>query len=163
MSSSKPTLYLETSIPSYQVARPSRDIITLAHQELTHEWWKDSLPAFEVYISVVVLEEAARGDPDQARQRLEALADFTVLEMTEEVERATAVYVDKLPLPERAFRDGAHLAFACVCDIDYLVTWNCAHMANAMMRRRLEKINSQENLATSVICTPEELSTIVGD
>ena len=133
----KATLYLETTVPSYYVSRPSRDIVVLAHQEVTRDWWKHRLPLFDVYISAVVLEEASRGDPGQARRRLDALSTFRVLEVTEEVEDLSGIYVKELGIPVHALRDAAHLAFACSYGVEYLVTWNCAHIANAELRRRL--------------------------
>jgi hypothetical protein len=89
----KPTLYLETTTPSYYTARPVRDVIVLAHQELTRMWWEQRLPLFAVYISPVVLEEARQGDPAAAHRRLEVLAGFSVLEATPTIEHLAAVYM----------------------------------------------------------------------
>jgi hypothetical protein len=153
----KPTLYLETTIPSYYTARPVRDVIVLAHQEITRTWWEHRLPLFDVYISPVVLEEARQGDPEPARRRLEVLATFPVLEATPAIESLAATYMTQLTLPGKALRDAAHLAFACGYELDYLVTWNCTHIANAEIRRRLLAINATIGRQTPIICTPEEL------
>jgi hypothetical protein len=152
-----PTLYLETTIPSYYTARPVRDVIVLAHQEITRTWWEQRLPVFDVYISPVVLEEARQGDPVAAQKRLEVLASFPVLEATSAIERLAETYMTQLALPGKALRDAAHLAFACGHELDYLVTWNCAHIANAELRRRLMALNAALGLQTPIICTPEEL------
>jgi predicted nucleic acid-binding protein len=154
----KPTLYLETTIVSYLVSRPSRDVIVLAHQEVTRSWWGRWRDEFTVYVSPVVLEEAGVGDPTQARQRLEALRTFSVLEASPRVEELAGTYYAKLDFPERAIRDAAHLAFAVAYAVDYLVTWNCAHLANAHVRRRLARLNEGLGVRTPTICTPEELS-----
>jgi hypothetical protein len=153
----KPTLYLETTVCSYYTARPVRDIVALAHQEITRDWWERRLTLFEVYISPVVLEEARQGDPGPAQKRLEALSAFPVLEATSEIETLAQTYVSKLALPGKALRDAAHLAFACGYELDYLVTWNCTHIANAEIRRLLISLNDELGLRTPIICTPEEL------
>lgn len=153
----KPTLYLETTIPSYYTARLVRDVIILAHQEITRIWWEQRLPLFDTYVSAVVLEEARQGDPEAARRRMEALAGFPILEATAEIERLAEGYMTRLDRPTKALRDAAHLAFACAHQLDYLLTWNCAHIANAEFRRRLVDINVGLGLETPTICTPEEL------
>jgi predicted nucleic acid-binding protein len=153
----KPTLYLETTIPSYYTARPVRDVVALAHQEITRTWWDNRLPLFDVYISPVVLEEARQGAPEPAQRRLEVLATFPVLEATPAIEHLAATYMTQLVLPGKALRDAAHLAFACGYELDYLLTWNCAHIANAEIRRRLMAINAADGRQTPIICTPEEL------
>jgi hypothetical protein len=159
----KPTVYLETTVPSYYVARPSRDVIILAHQEITRDWWEHRLPLFDVYISPVVLEEASQGDAEQVRRRLECLAKFPILKATPETERLAEVYMRELNLPPKAIRDAAHLAFACENELDYLVTWNCGHIANAEFRRRLLETNIAKGVYTPVICTPEELMGVEGE
>ena len=152
-----PVLYLETTVVSYLVARPSRDVVVLAHQEITRQWWTARREAFSIYVSPVVLEEAALGDAEQARERLQLLAPYPVLSASDHVEQIAAAYLRELRLPERALRDAAHLAFACTYAVDYLLTWNCAHIANAEVRRQLARVNDRLGLVTPVICTPEEL------
>ena len=153
----KPTLYLETTIPSYYTSRPTRDIVVLAHQEITRTWWEHRLPLFDAYVSPVVLEEVRQGDPEAARRRLEVLGNFPVLEATPVIESLAATYMADLMLPGKALRDAAHLAFACGYELDYLVTWNCAHIANAEVRRRLVGVNAVNGRQTPIISTPEEL------
>ncbi|MBI5528103.1 MAG: type II toxin-antitoxin system VapC family toxin [Deltaproteobacteria bacterium] len=153
----KLSLYVETSVPSYYVSRDSRDVVVLAHQQITRAWWETRLPDFRAFVSPVVLEEARAGDPEQARKRLEVLAGFEILEAGENVERLAARYMAEFKLPGGAIRDAAHLAFACVHEMDFLVTWNCAHIANAEVVRRLAKINAEAGISTPTICTPEEL------
>ncbi len=154
---SKPTLYLENTIVSYLAARPSRDLIVAAHQQITREWWDRRRDAFTIYISPVVLEEASQGDPQAARARLELLDALPVLAATPRVEEVANVYFAELGLPDRVVRDAAHLAFAVVYEVEYLLMWNCAHIANAEIRRRLQALNARLGLHTPTICTPEEL------
>lgn len=153
----KPRLYIESSVVSYRVSRPSRDVIVLAHQEITRTWWKTCLPRYDVCISQVVVEEIRRGDPEAAARRLDSVSGFVYLPISEKVEQLAAVYLDDLLFPEKALRDTLHIALASVHDVDYLVTWNCAHIANAHIRRRLAEINAREGVSVPVICTPEEL------
>ena len=153
----KPSLYIETTVPSYYVSRDSRDVVVLAHQQITRAWWENRLADFRAYISPVVLAEACEGDALQARKRMEVLAPFPVLEASQTVEKLSAQYVAEFRLPGSAIRDAAHLAFACVYRMDFLVTWNCAHIANGEIIRRLARFNAVAGVATPTICTPEEL------
>lgn len=153
----KPTVYIETSVVSYYVSRPSRDVIALAHQEITRNWWDERLSNFRACISPIVIEEAQQGDEQQAKKRLEILSDFEILEANKKVEELTTHYMKELILPHKAIRDAAHLAFACFYDIDFLVSWNCGHIANAEIIRSLAKINEKAKLPIPTICTPEEL------
>ncbi|MGE5549599.1 MAG: type II toxin-antitoxin system VapC family toxin [Bacteroidota bacterium] len=153
----KPSLYIETTVPSYYVSRDSRDVIVLAHQQITRVWWETRLCDFRPYVSPVVLEEAREGDPEQARRRLVAVGHFQILEAAEAVEQLTARYMAEFSLPGSAIRDAAHLAFACVYAMDFLVTWNCAHIANGEVIKRLTRINAIAGIQTPTICTPEEL------
>lgn len=153
----KPSLYVETTVPSYYVSRDSRDVIVLAHQQITRAWWETRLSDFRPFISPVVLEEVREGDPEQIQRRLEAVGPFQILEATEAVERLTARYMAEFSLPGSAIRDAAHLAFACVYAMDFLVTWNCAHIANGEIIKRLTQLNAIAGVPNPTICTPEEL------
>ncbi len=151
------TLYLETTIVSYLTARPSRDIIALAHQEITRDWWKTRRERYDIYASPVVLEEARIGDREAVEKRIQLVGELKMLAATPEVEDLARVYLSQLSLPQKAIRDAAHLAFACSYEMEYLLTWNCAHIANAEIRSQLLEINAKSNVWTPVICTPEEL------
>jgi len=152
-----PTVYIETTIPSYLVSEPSRDIIVLAHQQLTCEWWDFNRSDYDLFISQVVLDEISVGDPIMAARRLEMIYGIHLLPMNEDVERVADVYLHKLPIPPKAFRDALHLALAVVHKIDFIVTWNMKHLANATIVLKLSQINSEMNLHIPIICTPEEL------
>ncbi len=153
----KPSLYIETTVPSYYVSRDSRDVVVLAHQQITRLWWETRLVDFDAYVSPVVLLEARGGDPEQAQKRIEILAQFPILEANEATERLAARYMKELRLPASAIRDAAHLAFASVYEMDFLVTWNCAHIANGENVRSLTRFNTATGITTPIICTPEEL------
>ena len=154
----KPTLYMETSVPSYYTALPSRDIVVLAHQEITREWWNVCIFRYEVFVSELVIREALRGDPEAAKRRVEAITLFPVLEITPEAERLAGIYLRKIPILRESLRDALHLAIASAHGIDYLVTWNCTHIARGEVKKALEQINDLEGIVTPTICTPEELT-----
>ena len=152
-----PRLYLETTIPSYLTAWPSRDLIVAAHQQLTKEWWARRRDAFEMYISQFVLDEATAGDAEMARQRLELLRPLPLLDITESVLQLASGLLQSGVIPAKAARDAAHIAISAVHGIDYLITWNCAHIANAMIIKTVQKICAQNGFSCPVICTPQEL------
>lgn len=157
--SMKETVYLESTVISYYSARPSRDIVLLAHQQITHEWWAASQNEFDFFISEIVLEEIARGDREASSKRLELVHNIPILDLTDDIERNARIYSEELAIPARAFGDALHLALACVHKIDYLVTWNCAHLANGRTIKRLNELNRRLNIHNTTICTPEELIT----
>ena len=156
----KESIYIETSVVSYYTAKPGRDLIVLAHQQITHEWWQKALKRFEVYVSEVVIEEAKIGNQEFVKKRLKELNKFKCLRLTDEVERIAQTYMKGLSIPKSSIRDAAHLAVASIYNIDYLITWNCAHLANAGIIKKLLKINEKLGIRTPVICTPEELMEV---
>lgn len=153
----KPKIYLETTIPSYLAAPPSRDLVIAAHQQITHEWWKTAKTRFELFTSEFVLNEIRAGRDERAAFRLELLDDCRVLAANEQVNKLVRLYGDKLGLKGRAKVDVPHFAFAVEFEMDYLVTWNCAHIANGIVTRRLAKLNQEMALSVPIILTPEEL------
>ena len=153
----KPTVYIETSVISYLTSRPSRDLIVAAHQQITAEWWERDSHKFECLVCQAVLDEISQGDPAAAKRRQEAIKEFTLLEFTSEVGRLADNYFEALQLPKSAKPDALHLAMATWHSVDYLVTWNCRHIANGRVERLIRSINDNRGIQTPVICTPEEL------
>jgi len=154
---SNPTLYLESTVPSYLAARPSRDLVVAAHQQITHEWWTHARPGFDIYISQAVLDEVRAGDADAAARRLAFVIGLPRLAATEEVDELAAEYQGQLGLPVAARLDAVHLAYCVAYELDYLLTWNCAHLANGRVIQRLQALNLALGLRTPIILTPEEL------
>ncbi len=154
-------VYLETSVPSYLTAKPSRDLIVAAHQQVTRDWWQMARMRFELYISQAVLAEIRAGDPDAVSLRLQLLEGLPVLEINEDVQWLTRRYDGQLGLSGKARADIPHFAFAVSYEMDYLVTWNCAHIANGEIIRRLMSVNSELNRPTPLIVTPEEIAESV--
>lgn len=156
----KESVYIETTLVSYYTSNLSRDIIILAHQEVTKDWWPMAIRRYNIFISEIVIEEASLGDPEASKRRLEEIKDFPHLELNEKVEEMAQIYVERLNIPEKSIRDAIHLAVACVHNIDYLVTWNCRHIANGEVIKKLMKINEPLGVHTPIICTPEELMEV---
>jgi hypothetical protein len=150
-------LYLETTIPSYLTAWPSRDIIVAGHQQVTREWWRDRRHAFEIYVSQFVIDEAAAGDVTAARDRLEALKLLPLLEVTNNALDLASDLVQSGVVPQKAARDAAHIAISAVHRMDYLMTWNCTHIANAAIKKSIQSICERHGQTCPIICTPEQL------
>jgi len=151
------TVYIETTFISYLVSRPSRDLLVAAHQQATRDWWFERRQIFECYVSQVVLDEVSAGDPEEAKTRMAMIGTFPVLEITEEAESLAAAIIASGAIPPQAVRDAAHIALATVNDMDYLLTWNCRHLANGQIIRRVAVVCNQKGYNMPVICTPEEL------
>jgi hypothetical protein len=152
----KPKAYLETTIVSYLAAAASRDIVIAGHQQITLEWW-NRRDRFELFVSAAVIEEAARGDPVAAARRSALLSGIPVLDLGAEVRDLAEILVSARAVPATALIDAVHIAVAAVNRVDYLLTWNCAHIANAAVRGKIEQACRANGLPAPVICTPEEL------
>ena len=150
------TVYVETTIPSYLPAWPSRDVVRAGEQQLTRDWWAKRA-AYDLRVSSLVLLECGAGDPIAAAQRLAVLADLPILPQSPEAEILAAALMREVPLPARAAADALHIAVAAVHGVSFLVTWNCSHIANASLRPRIEAVCRQSGYEPPVICTPREL------
>lgn len=157
MAVTRPKLYIETSIVSYLTSQPSRDIVTAARQQITQDWWRTRRSKFDLYISEFVLSEAGAGDAQVASLRMSALDRIPEIALTDGAARLARELVEKGPLPKKAAIDALHIAVAVSGGVDYLLTWNFKHLANAAMRSVIERICRTRGYEPCVICTPEEL------
>jgi len=148
---------VETTIVSYLAARRSRNLIVRAHQELTRRWWRQLRAAFEVFASPLVVEEAGRGDVAARIRRHRFLRNLPLLEITDDTRAIGRQLLASGALPAQAEGDALHIGVAAVHGMEYLVTWNCRHIANAWMRSRIEEIIRELGYEPPVLCTPEEL------
>ena len=153
----QPTAYIETSVVSYLTARPSRDVVIAAYQEITREWWHDAPGRFDLVASALVVAEASAGDPGAARLRIKALESVTLLDAKSDAESLANALVEAGAVPLQAADDAAHIAIAVTNGVDFMVTWNFRHIANAAMRTRIEQVCRQAGYEPPVICTPSEL------
>jgi predicted nucleic acid-binding protein len=150
-------VYIETSMVSYLTARPSNNLILMANLEITREWWDTRRERFTLYISQIVLDEVARGDVEVATRRLDILRDLPLLEVNEPVQNLATQFLTQSTLPSKAVDDALHIAAATVYGLDYLLTWNCKHIANAQIQKKLAQISIEEGYELPTICTPYEL------
>ena len=150
-------VYIETSVISYLVARPSRNILTAAWQQVTHEWWEKQRSRFELFTSELVLAEAGQGDPEAAQRRREMLRDIPDLDVTDGVVALAKRLVDEGALPRQATDDAIHIAVAAVHGVDYLLTWNCRHLDNAERKPLVRNVCAICGYRCPEICTPLEL------
>jgi predicted nucleic acid-binding protein len=150
-------IYIESTIPSYVVARPARDLLQAARQQITKDWWELKRADHELYTSQIALDEIAAGEREMARLRLELTAGLRMLELTPAAEALVDDVLQSGLLPRSAGRDAAHIALATVHGMDILLTWNCRHIANASIEVGLRRLAEAEGHELPVICTPEQL------
>jgi predicted nucleic acid-binding protein len=153
----KAKVYIETTVISYLTARPNRDVVIAGHQKITRDWWRTCRQRFELVASQLVMREASAGDARAAQKRLESLATLTLLEVTEEAVTLAQELLTTGAVPEKATEDALHLAIAVANGVEYLLTWNCKHLANATMRTKIEDVCRSAGYEPVIICTPEEL------
>lgn len=154
------SIYIETTIPSLLVARPSRQLVEAARQQLTRIWWDDHRVNYDLMCSQTVLDECARGESEMAAKRLELLDSIPLLDLSADVLTISKDLLNREIIPPKAADDAIHIAVASVHEIDYLLTWNCKHIANPHLRRRISDCLSAHGLRPTIICTPGNL---IGD
>ena len=152
----KRKIYIETSDISYLTARPSKTILGAAHQQITLAWW-ETRSQYELLVSESVLRECGAGDPDAAQKRLAVLKDIPLLLVTEQALNIAESLVERGIIPVKAAEDALHIAVATVHGVDYMLTWNCRHIANPEIQRSIAECLEQIGLFLPFICTPEEL------
>ena len=153
----KAKVYLETTVVSYLAARPSGDLVVAACQQITRDWWDRRRHHFEVFISARVIAEASGGDASAAQTRLELLRDIPVLEVTDEAALLAERLMAHLRLPPKASEDALHIATAVVSGMDYLVSWNCRHIANAQVAHDVLEFVQSLGYSGTLLCTPQSL------
>ncbi len=152
----KPKVYIETSVVSYLTAWRNPDLIMAANQEITKEWWGNR-GQYDLFLSAFVIQEASTGDPEAAKKRMSVLEGIPEVDITEEVENFAIALIEKIPLPPKARIDALHIAVATVGGMNYLLTWNCKHIANATLRPKIETVARELGFEPPIICTPQEL------
>ena len=150
-------VYIETSFVSYLTSRPSRDLVIAAHQQITHEWWDTRRASYELCISQLVLYEAGAGDAQSGQERLLVLQPMLVLETTADALELAKELLQAGALPVKAADDALHIAVSAAKAVPYLLTWNCRHLANAVMRPVIDAVCRAKGFKAPIICTPEEL------
>lgn len=151
------TVYIETSVISYLAARASRDLVVAGHQQITQDWW-NTRQQWDIYVSALVVNEAGFGDSGAASQRLALIENIPALAIDAAATGLARQLLKEAALPGKAMDDALHIAVAAVNGMDYLLTWNCTHIANATKRPLIMAICEAAGYRPPVICTPEELS-----
>ncbi|MBF0232781.1 MAG: type II toxin-antitoxin system VapC family toxin [Desulfamplus sp.] len=153
----KKKVYIETTIISYLAARLSKNTIIAGRQVLTQEWWDEYSNPFDLVVSELVFQEAGVGDPEVARKRINYINDLDSLAISDESVQLAEALVNEGVIPSKCAEDALHISVCAVNGIDFLLTWNCKHIANAVLRHRIESVIESQNYQCPVICTPAEL------
>lgn len=156
----KKSVYIETSVISYLTARVPRDIVSAARQRLTQGWWDFCRNEFDLFVSRVVLKEISSGDQNAAARRLDVVQGLTIVELSEDVFALADELMNKGALPAKAREDAIHIALASVYEMDFLLTWNCKHIDNPLMKPVIRSVCAQMGYTCPEICTPEELGGV---
>ena len=156
----KSKVYVETSVISYLTARPSRDILVAANQQVTQEWWQARREKFDLYVCQLVEQEISSGDTEAVSKRQQALTSCSFLDITNEAVKLANKLIEQNAIPKQAAEDALHIAVATVSGMDYLLTWNFKHIANAALRANVELVCRLNGYEPPVICSPMELMEV---
>ena len=151
------SVYIETIVLSYLVALAAKDVVIAGHQKTTQDWWSLRRDAFACYISQVVIDEISAGDPSEVKKRLAVADSPDSLAVTDDAKQLTESIIKSGIRPPQAVRDAAHIAVATVHKVQYSLTWNCKHLANAQIAKRVANLCRMAGYGMPTICTPEEL------
>lgn len=157
MDTNKKTVYIETSIPSYLAARPSKDVRGAAWQQITHQWWSEEKSKYDCYISELVIAEASGGNSDAAERRMERLSGIPKLPIDAEIGDFAEYLISGHGIPRSSEADALHVAIAAIHRIDFLLTWNCRHINNASAKPVIRQLCEKAGYTFPEICTPLEL------
>jgi hypothetical protein len=153
----KTKIYLETSLVSYLTSNPNRDIVVASRQQITRVWWDTQRTRFTLYISPFVIQEASAGDPNAVKKRLSIIKHLPLLEVNEKILALANNLLQAGAIPEKSTGDALHLAIAAFHRMDYLLTWNYKHLANAEKRNLITRTIQDNDYGSPIICTPDEL------
>jgi predicted nucleic acid-binding protein len=154
------TVYLETTFIGHIAGRLHSDPVIAARQRVTRNWWSTDAAKYDVCISQLVLDECAAGDPAAALERLEVVKGLILIETSFDVDALAAALIAGKAIPASEPRDAFHIAIAAVNGIEYLLTWNFKHIANAALRGRINSVCREAGFEPPIICTPDELMGI---
>lgn len=148
-------IYVETTIPSfYYEIRTEPEMI--ARREWTRQWWEMAVKQHQLLISLGVVAELERGDFPGRNDGLELIDNLPILDVTEDVTEIVEAYVAHTLMPADPEGDALHLALASYYKCDFLVTWNCKHLANANKFGHIRRINGILGIHVPTLVTPLE-------
>jgi hypothetical protein len=148
--------YVETSIPSfYFEARVAADMV--ARREWTRSWWALASDAVELVTSLAVIDELERGDFPARQDCLRLVSGLPVLAIEPPVLEIVEAYIRHRVMPADPAGDALHLAVASYHRCDFLITWNCKHLANANKFGHIRRVNGLLGLLSPALVTPLEM------
>ena len=150
----KEKVYLDSTIPSYYF--DEREVLG-AFTEVTKKWWSEMSGCYDLYISDAVLQELSSGNYPRKNEIIQLVSTISLLPAASDLEQVVEFYISNYVMPKSLVGDALHLAYASYFDIQYLLTWNCNHLANANKRKHIRVINARLGLSTPEIVTPLEL------
>jgi hypothetical protein len=153
----KKSVYLETSVISYLAANPSLDLIVAAHQKVTHDWWIYHRHKFDLFVSAAVEREISLGNAKLAKKRLDLIKPLSSIAISKEALKLAKTLIKEGPLPDKAELDALHISLATIHQIDYVLSWNCKHIANVFIQKDLAKLIRKNGFECPLICTPENM------
>jgi len=153
----KPSVYIETTVIGHLAARLHPDPVVAGRQLVTREWWKSAPDRFRLIVSQLVAEECAAGGAQAAAERVAFLGSLEFVQASADTELLAAQLHSSSAIPSSEPRDAFHISIAATNGIEYLVTWNLKHIANAMTRGLIEQTCREFGYEPPRICTPDEL------
>jgi predicted nucleic acid-binding protein len=151
------SVYIESSVISYLVARPSRDVVVAAHQAITEAWWQSQRAEFDLFVSSLVIQEISRDDAAASEKRLQAVENIPLLATSPEAQRLAEDLLAKGAVPANSEEDALHIAIAAAGGIEFLLTWNFKHINNAQTKAVITTVVESHGFACPILCSPEEL------
>ena len=157
------TVYIETSVVSYLTARAPRELLAAAWQAATIDLWDEHRSRYQLFTSELTRQEASRGDATAAAKRLAALEGIRTLPYTDAVESLVDILIENNAVPEGSRNDAVHIAEAAVHSIDFLLTWNFRHLANAGAQRLIRTLCEGAGYSSPEVCTPFAMMGLMGE
>jgi len=152
------TVYLETTVVGSIAGRLHPDPLIAARQKTARVWWSTAGTDFELFVSQLVVDECLAGDPNAAQERIDELTGIPRLQITDAARDLADALMDRKAIPASEPRDALHIGIAAAHGIQYLVTWNFKHIANATLRGHINWVCRDVGHEPPIICTPEEIA-----
>jgi len=151
----KSKIYIETSVVSYYAGRGSRDVVIAGHQQSTLDFWRLLDNELSPFVSALVVKEAGKGDQELAKRRLDVIQAFPILRTTPEAEQLAQAILDARAIPAQYPEDALHIAVAAIAGMDFIVTWNFAHLNNPFTKMMIRHIVENAGYECPEIVSPD--------
>ena len=151
------TAYIETTVIGHLVGRMLADPIVAGRQTVTRQWWPSAITRYRFFVSKVVADECAAGDPDAAKERLVVLDSLEFIAASQSVDELARKLIAEFAVPKTEPRDAVHISLAAVHGLEFLVSWNFKHIVNPPTRSAIERVCRDAGFVPPMICSPDEL------